>query len=92
MTIIQSYARLSPNPDFSYRIEGIFALILPESPAGEKAMEQLMRMADGTAKVLSSQLNALKADLHAAGYTIRKRKTLKRCTQADIDHLFGLLS
>ena len=27
-------------PDFSYRIDGMFALILPESPAGEKAMGQ----------------------------------------------------
>jgi hypothetical protein len=36
-------------PDFTYRIEGIFALILPETPAGEKAMGQVMRMTDGTA-------------------------------------------
>ena len=60
--------------DFSYRIEGMFALILPESPAGERAMGQLLRMTDGTAKVFTYQLDALKADLHAAGYTIRKRK------------------
>ena len=59
--------------DFSYRIEGMFALILPESPAGEKAMGEVMAMTDGTAKVFSSQINAFKSDLHRAGYTIRKR-------------------
>lgn len=60
--------------DFSYRIEGMFALILPESSAGEKAMGELLRMTEGTAKVFAFQLDALKADLHAAGYTIRKRR------------------
>ena len=59
--------------DFSYRIEGMFALILPESPAGEKAMSEVMAMTDGTAKVFSRQINAFKSDLHRAGYTIRKR-------------------
>jgi hypothetical protein len=59
--------------DFSYRIEGMFALILPESHDGEKAMGQVMEMTDGTAKVFSNQINAFKADLHCVGYTIRKR-------------------
>ena len=68
--------------DFSYRIEGMFALILPESPAGERAMGQLLRMTDGTAKVFTFQLDALKADLHAAGYTIHKRKASSH-TNAD---------
>ncbi len=79
------------NPDFSYRIDGMFALILPESPAGEKAMPELMAMTDGTAKVFATQLQALKADLHRAGYTIRKRSTRKTCSKADIEHLFGQL-
>ena len=78
--------------DFSYRIDGMFALILPESPAGEKAMGQVMEMTDGTGKVFSCQVNALRADLHKAGYTIRKRPALKRCSKADIDHLFGELN
>ena len=79
-------------PDFSYRIDGMFALILPESPAGEKAMGQVMEMTDGTAKVFSAQLNALKADLHRAGYTIQKRSARKICSKADIEHLFGAIS
>jgi hypothetical protein len=70
--------------DFSYRIEGMFALVLPESPAGEKAMGQLMRMTDGTAKVFAYQIEALKADLHAAGYTIRKRKKQSRMSDAEL--------
>ncbi len=58
----------------------MFALILPESPAGERAMGQLLRMTDGTAKVFTFQLGALKADLHAAGYTIRKRSAISHQT------------
>jgi hypothetical protein len=42
-------------PDFSYRIDGIFALILPDSPAGEKAMPELMAMTDGTASEIRVQ-------------------------------------
>ena len=45
-------------------------------------MGQLLRMTDGTAKVFTFQLDALKADLHAAGYTIRKRKATSH-TNAD---------
>jgi hypothetical protein len=82
---------ITMQPDFSYRIEGMFALILPESPAGEKAMPELMAMTDGTAKVFASQLQALKSDLHAAGYTIRKRSVRKTCSKADIEYLFGQL-
>jgi hypothetical protein len=68
--------------DFSYRINGMFALILPESPNGEAAMGQVMEMTDGTAKVFAYQLNALKADLHRAGYTIikRERSKLRKCS------------
>ncbi len=79
-------------PDFSYRINGMFAFILPESPAGEKAMGQVMEMTDGTGKVFAVQLNALKADLHRAGYTIRKQYARKTCSKADIEHLFGELT
>ena len=75
--------------DFSYRIEGMFALILPESPAGERAMGQLLRMTDGTAKVFTFQLDALKADLHAAGYTIHKRKA---SSNTNVDDLLAELS
>jgi hypothetical protein len=79
-------------PDFSYRIDGMFALILPESLAGEKAMGELMRMTDDTSKVFSTQLNALKSDLHRAGYTIRKRSARKTCSKADLEHLFCAIS
>ena len=78
--------------DFSYRINGMFAFILPESPAGEKAMGQVMEMTDGTGKVFSVQLNALKAAMHRAGYTISKRYERKTCSKADIEHLFGELA
>jgi hypothetical protein len=75
--------------DFSYRINGMFALILPESPNGEAAMGQVMEMTDGTAKVFAYQLNALKADLHRAGYTIKKREhsKLRKCSLGAIDEL-----
>ena len=75
--------------DFSYHIQGMFALILPETSAGEKAMPEVMAMTDGTAKVFSTQINALKADLHHAGYTIRKRSARKTCSKEEINHLFG---
>lgn len=78
--------------DFSYRINGMFAFILPESPTGEKAMGQVMEMTNGTGKVFAVQLNALKADLHRAGYTIRKQYARKTCSKADIEKLFGLLN
>ena len=60
--------------DFSYRVDGMFALVLPESPDGERAMPELLAMTDGTAKVFVHQINALKADLAAKGYTMRLRR------------------
>ena len=79
-------------PDFSYRINGMFAFIMPESPAGEKAMPELLKTTNGTGKVFALHLGALKAAMHRAGYTIRKRYERKTCSKADIEHLFGELA
>lgn len=70
--------------DFSYRVEGMFALILPESPAGEMAMAQVMEMTDGTAKVLACQLATFKTSLHRAGYSISKRRQESRLGGDDL--------
>ena len=79
-------------PDFSYRINGMFALILPESRAGEAAMGELGELTNGTFKVLSSHVKALRSDLRRAGYSLVKRSARKTCSKADIEHLFGAIS
>jgi len=59
--------------DFTYRISGLFATILPETPAGEAEWgREIGPKTAGTGKVLAgADLRAVLADIRRAGYTIR---------------------
>lgn len=59
-------------PDLTWTQLGAFTMFMPETPAGREAWTALAAESDGTGKFLNHQAPAIKKQLRAAGYTVRK--------------------
>lgn len=76
--------------DFTYRDDGVFTSIMPETPQAVEAWNTVIApQTDDTGKVLSIHFPSVKAQLEAAGYSVRKAAKIKG---SDDDLLDSLLS
>jgi hypothetical protein len=58
-------------PDLTYRkVDDMFTVFYPETPAGEKAWASIAAHTDGTGKVLHAQVDGTIEQLREAGYTV----------------------
>ncbi|ABO60625.1 hypothetical protein LA345_39065 (plasmid) [Burkholderia vietnamiensis] len=61
----------SSKPDLTYRkVDDMFTMFYPETPAGETAWNQMAEHTDGTGKVLHAQVESTIQQLREAGYTV----------------------
>jgi endonuclease III len=73
--------------DFAYRTDGMFTLILPETPQAVEAWEAIAEQTDGTGKVLTAHLPAVMEQIRRAGYTIRKATAIEETDAELLDSL-----
>lgn len=78
--------RIMAKPDLTYGPAGMFVAFYPETAAGEAAWAELAAHSLGTAKFLPTQLDAIVAQLRAAGYRVAKAKPVKL---GDLDAALG---
>lgn len=74
-------------PDLEFTNDGLFATFFPATDAGKQAWLEME--AQGGSKVLVMHLPAIKAQLKAAGYTVRKARPSKPLT---VDQLKSMLA
>ena len=79
-----------PSPDLTYTQDGLFTRFYPETPQGIEAWNHMANHPAGHTHLNAIAPQVIK-QLRQAGYTVQKKRTPKRCTKADIDHLFGQL-
>jgi hypothetical protein len=67
-----------PKPDFTYRSDGVFVSIFPESPEAIKVWnEEIAPKTDSTGKILAAHWEETRLALKRNGYSVRQAKNPK---------------
>lgn len=69
--------------DLEFTCDGLFYSIMPNTPAGDDVMRQLLEQNEGSNKIFVLHFPYFKAALKAAGVTIRKARSRKASMSDD---------